>query len=72
MLVAGPRAASQEEFAMLVDRALGVSRRKRHVAYAAIGTGLVMLRPMLRRVGAALALFVMLVVVTWMKSVWIS
>jgi hypothetical protein len=57
---------------VIVDRALGVSRRKRQVAYAAIGTGLLMLRPMIRRVGVAAVLFVMLLVVTWMKSVWVS
>ena len=34
----------------LVDRLTGVSRRRRLVAYASIGSGLVLLRPMLRRV----------------------
>jgi hypothetical protein len=34
----------------LVDRFAGVSRRRRLVAYASIGSGLVLLRPMLRRV----------------------
>ncbi len=33
----------------LVDRLLGVSRRRRQLAYATIGGGLAMLRPLLRR-----------------------
>jgi hypothetical protein len=33
-----------------VDRLAGVSRRRRLVAYASIGSGLVLLRPLLRRV----------------------
>jgi hypothetical protein len=39
----------------LVDRLAGVSRRRRLVAYASIASGLVLLRPMLRR-AALLAL----------------
>lgn len=37
-------------FDRIVDRLLGVSRRRRRVAFYAIGTGLAMLRPALRRV----------------------
>jgi hypothetical protein len=33
----------------LVDRCSGVNRRRRLVAYASIASGLVLLRPMLRR-----------------------
>jgi hypothetical protein len=33
----------------VVDRVLGVSRRRPQLAYAAIGGGLAMLRPVLRR-----------------------
>lgn len=33
----------------LVDTLVGVSRRRRLLAYASIATGLAMLRPMLRR-----------------------
>ena len=39
----------------LVDAVLGVSRRRRQLAYATIGGGLAMLRPLLRR-GALLGL----------------
>lgn len=39
----------------LVDRALGVSRRRRQLAYVAIGGGMAVLRPMLKRTAAALA-----------------
>jgi hypothetical protein len=34
------------------DRILGVSRRRRQAAYLAIGSGLKLLQPMLRRIGA--------------------
>ena len=47
-----------------VDRVLGLSRRRRQLAYAAIGGGVAMLRPVLRRgavvvlaVGAYVAVF---------------
>ncbi|MGH9185146.1 MAG: hypothetical protein ACRD0U_04915 [Acidimicrobiales bacterium] len=42
-----PRARSLKE--RLTDRVLGVSRRRRKFAYAAIGTGLALLRPALNR-----------------------
>lgn len=42
----------QSAFDRLVDRALGVSRRRRQVAYLAIGGGLSLLRPVLRRTAA--------------------
>jgi hypothetical protein len=35
--------------APMLDRALGTSRRRRQAAYLAIGAGLAMLRPTLRR-----------------------
>jgi len=46
----------------LVDRALGVSRRRRQLAYLAIGGGVAMLRPLLRRAAAATGLTVALLV----------
>lgn len=38
------------------DRLLGVSRRRRQLAYVAIGSGLAMLRPVFRRAAALTAL----------------
>lgn len=46
----------------LFDRALGVSRRRRQLAYAAIGGGLAMLRPLLRRGLLATAVVVLVAV----------
>ncbi|MBA2283230.1 MAG: hypothetical protein H0W25_18630 [Acidimicrobiia bacterium] len=37
----------------LVDRALGTSRRRRRAAYVAFAAGFALLRPTLRRLGAA-------------------
>ena len=49
------------------DRLLGVSRRRRQAAYLAIGGGLKLLQPMLRR----FALLVAVVVLAPLASVWI-
>jgi hypothetical protein len=44
-----------------VDRALGVSRRRRQLAYVAIGGGLAVLRPILRRTAAVTGFVALLV-----------
>lgn len=44
-----------------VDRMLGVSRRRRQFAYAAIGTGFALLRPTLRRLASATVVVVAVV-----------
>lgn len=47
--------------ALLLDRVLGVSRRRRQLAYLAIAGGFAMLRPLLRRVavlGTVLVLWI--------------
>jgi hypothetical protein len=50
-----------EEDVHVVDRALGVSRRRRRMAYLAIGGGLALLRPVLRRAAVTAAFLGMLV-----------
>lgn len=40
------------------DRLLGVSKRRRQAAYIAIGSGVGLLRPMLRRIGIVVAVLV--------------
>ncbi len=52
-----PRSRTQRLF----DRALGVSRRKRQLAYVAIGGGLAVLRPLLRRAAAVTGFVVLLI-----------
>jgi hypothetical protein len=49
-----PRRRTRPWSERAVDRLLGVSRRRRQAAYLAIGTGLAVLRPMLRRATALL------------------
>ena len=49
------------------DRVLGVSRRRRQAAYLAIGGGMKLLQPMLRRLGLLLAV----VVVVPLVSIWL-
>lgn len=49
------------------DRLLGVSRRRRQAAYLAIGGGLKLLQPMLRRLGVLLAV----VVAAPLLSLWV-
>jgi len=48
-----------------VDLLLGVSRRRRRAAYVAIGGGLKLLQPMLRRVGLTVAFVVLLPLVSF-------
>ena len=53
------------------DRVLGVSRRRRQAAYLAIGGGVKLLQPMLRRVGMLLGvLFVVPLVSLWLRLVF--
>ena len=52
-----PRTRTQR----LLDRLLGVSRRKRQLAYVAIGGGLAVLRPLLRRTAAVTGFFALLI-----------
>ena len=47
----------------VVDRLLGVSRRRRQAGYMAIASGLGLLKPMLRRAGLLLAIAVLAPVV---------
>jgi hypothetical protein len=49
----------------LVDSLVGVSRRRRLMAYASIAGGLAMLRPMLRRIALAALLIAALLVRPW-------
>ena len=49
----------------LVDTLVGVSRRRRLVAYASIATGLAVLRPMLRRL--ALVALVLVAIVALLR-----
>jgi hypothetical protein len=51
----------------VADRLLGVSKRRRHAAYLAIGGGVKLLQPMLRRVGVLLAV----IVVVPLASLWL-
>lgn len=51
----------------VADRLLGVSKRRRSAAYLAIGGGVKLLQPMLRRLGFLVALLV----VAPLVSVWI-
>ena len=43
----------------LVDRLLGVSRRRRQAGYMALASGVSLLRPMLRRIGGLVAALVL-------------
>ena len=52
-----PRSRTQRLF----DRVVGVSRRRRQLAYVAIAGGLAVLRPALRRAAAVTAFVAMLV-----------
>ena len=54
MALAIPRTRLRPKSPPLLDRALGTSRRRRQAAYLALGAGLALLRPTLRRVGLAL------------------
>ena len=49
----------------LADRLLGVSRRRRQAAYLAIGGGVKLLQPMLRRLGLVVAVLVLAPLVSW-------
>jgi hypothetical protein len=49
----------------LVDLLVGVSRRRRLMAYASIAGGLAMLRPMLRRIALVALLIAALLVRPW-------
>jgi hypothetical protein len=51
----------------LADRLLGVSRRRRQAAYLAIGGGMKLLQPMLRRIGVLLAVAVLAPLI----SIWV-
>ena len=53
------------------DRALGVSRRRRQAAYLAIGGGLKLLQPMLRRLGLGVAVVIVVPLVSmWLRLVF--
>lgn len=49
----------------LGDRLLGVSRRRRQAAYLAIGGGVKLLQPMLRRLGLLAAVVVLAPLASW-------
>lgn len=49
----------------VADLLLGVSRRRRQAAYLAIGGGLKLLLPMLRRLGALVVIVLFLPLLSW-------